>query len=273
MATISDRSSRLMRLRRALAPRARGLGAALSAAFMPALCVHCRRDRWRGTPLCLGCLRKAAPLRAPVCGFCGLPACAQAHGVQGETDSPFASMRFLFRMGPPLSALIHGFKYRRMVRHIRFLCAYLRYRPDLREWARGFDALVPVPIHASRKRERGYNQAQKIAGEASAYLGLPVEAGWLERVRATGSQTKLDRGQRQRNLERAFACPAPESVKGKRILIVDDVFTTGATVGRCAELLRAAGALEVGVLALARVETVEDADDFSLELEAAASFA
>jgi ComF family protein len=130
-----------------------------------------------------------------------------------------------------------------------------------------------VPIHAARKRERGYNQAWKIAEEASRRLGLPVGNGLLARVRATGSQTKLNRGDRQRNLEQAFACPMPDSVKGKRILIVDDVFTTGATVGRCAELLKAAGALEVGVLALARVETAEDLDDFALELEAAASYA
>ncbi|MDB5049503.1 MAG: amidophosphoribosyltransferase [Fibrobacteres bacterium] len=248
----------------------RPLGAALSSWFMPALCVHCRRDRWGGTPLCLGCLRKAAPLRGPVCGTCGLPACGGTHE---NADDAFTSLRFLFRIGPQVSTLIHGFKYRHMLRHIRFLCAYLRYRPDIAEWARSFDLLVPVPIHAVRRRERGYNQAERIALEAAKYLGLPVLASALIRVRATGSQTKLNRLQRGSNLEKAFVCKSPESVRGKRILIVDDVFTTGATVRRCAELLKAAGAADVGILALARVETAADQDDFALEMEAVSSYA
>ncbi len=237
---------------------------------MPALCVHCRRDRWRGTPLCLACLRKAAPLRHPVCAVCGLPECGEDHAA---SDHPFASLRCLFRIGPQLSTLIHGFKYRHQQRHIRFLCAYLRYRPDIAAWARTFDAMVPVPIHRVRRRERGYNQAEKIAVEAAAYLALPVLPGALIRTRATGSQTKLNRRERSGNLEKAFACNLPHKVRGKRILIVDDVFTTGATVGRCAELLLAAGALEVGVLALARVETAADMDDFALEMEAVSSYA
>jgi ComF family protein len=176
-------------------------------------------------------------------------------------------------MVPPLSTLIHGFKYRHLVRHIRFLCAYLRFRPDLREWASTFDILIPVPIHATRKRERGYNQAEKIAREAARYLGLPVAAEALVRVRSTGTQTKLNREERGRNLEKAFACRKPEAVKGKRILIVDDVYTTGATTGRCAELLRAAGAADVGILAIAKVDADESLDDFVLEMEAVSGFA
>lgn len=184
-----------------------------------------------------------------------------------------ASKRFLFRMEPGISTLIHGFKYRHMRRHIRFLCAYLRYRPDLKEYARSFDALVPVPIHPVRKRERGYNQAEEICKEIQGFLGLPVLPAALLRTRATKSQTRLDRRNRGRNLEGAFACPDPEAVRGKRLLLVDDVFTTGATMGRCAELLIAAGAGAVGALALARVEAAQDLDDFALEMEAVSSFA
>jgi ComF family protein len=243
----------------------RGIG----SLFMPALCIHCRADRWGGTPLCIACLRKAEPLRPPVCAACGLPGCAAGHsGGEGETP-----MRFLFRMGPQLSTLIHGFKYRHMRRHIRFLCAYLRYRPDLAAWAASFDALVPVPIHSVRERERGYNQAAEIARETFPYLRLPVIANALKRTRATVSQTKLNREDRQANLEKAFACGLPESIRGKRLLLVDDVYTTGATVGRCAELLLEAGAAAVGVLALARVEASVDVDDFALEMEAVSGYA
>ena len=176
-------------------------------------------------------------------------------------------------MGPQLSTLIHGFKYRHLKRNIRFLCAYLRYRPDLADWCGAFDLLAPVPIHAVRRRERGYNQAEEIAKEASRYLRLPVLANALSRARATVSQTKLNREQRAHNLEKAFVCADPAAVRGKRILLVDDVFTTGATVGRCAELLLEAGALCVGVLALAKVDAVPELDDFALEMEAVSSYA
>ena len=182
-------------------------------------------------------------------------------------------MRFLFRMGPQISTLIHGFKYRHMRRNIRFLCAYLRYRPDLAVWAERFDALVPIPIHSVRRRERGYNQAEEIAKEASRYLGIPVVANALKRTRATVSQTKLNREDRRANLEKAFAARVRDGIRGKRLLLVDDVYTTGATIGRCAELLLEAGAASVGVLALARVETSGELDDFALEMEAVSSYA
>jgi ComF family protein len=258
-----------VRVTRKILAMAAGL---LSDLFLPALCVHCRKDRWAGTPLCLDCMRKAGPIRFPVCGFCGVPGCALEHPAAGTAEAEIPS-RFLFLMGPQLSTLIHGFKYRHLKRHIRFLCAYLRYRPDLAEWCGTFDALAPVPIHSARKRERGYNQAEEIAKEASLHLRLPVIANALSRTRATVSQTKLNREQRARNLENAFRCAEPASIRGKRILLVDDVYTTGATVARCAELLLAAGALSVGVLALAKVDTVQEMDDFAMEMEAVAGYA
>lgn len=244
----------------------------LSELFLPALCVHCRGNRWAGTPLCLGCLRKAAPIRFPVCCGCGVPGCVLEHPAEGTGDAAISS-RFLFLMGPQLSTLIHGFKYRHLKRHIRFLCAYLRYRPDLKEWSGRFDALAPVPIHSARRRERGYNQAEEIAKEAARHLRLPVLVHALSRTRATVSQTKLNREQRARNLESAFRCADPGSIRGKRILLVDDVYTTGATVARCAELLLEAGALSVGVLALAKVDTVQELDDFAMEMEAVSAYA
>jgi ComF family protein len=274
MGTISDtRGAR--KARRAFLDGLSGL----SGLFMPALCVHCRKDRWRGTPLCLACLRNLRPLRP---GADHLPGPEAGDGVDpqsgggadshGGTETDLPS-RFLFRMGPGISTLIHGFKYRHQRRHIRFLCAYLRYRPDLAVWAGGFDALIPVPIHAIRKRERGYNQAGEIALEAARHLRLPVWDGVLLRTRSTVSQTKLDREGRAMNLARAFALPDPRAVQGKRLLLVDDVHTTGATVGRCAELLLQAGAVSVGVLALAKVEAGSQVDDFALELEAISGYA
>jgi ComF family protein len=287
MGTISDAPGVRKARRAFLGGFSSGLSG-LSGLFMPALCVHCRGDRWRGTPLCLACLKNLRPLRpgsevravregsgllpSPETGSNADSQSANSAEPQSGTETDLPS-RFLFRMGPGISTLIHGFKYRHQRRHIRFLCAYLRYRPDLAVWAGGFDALIPVPIHAIRKRERGYNQAGEIALEAARHLRLPVWDGVLLRTRSTVSQTKLDREGRAMNLARAFALPDPQAVRGKRLLLVDDVHTTGATVGRCAELLLQAGAVSVGVLALAKVEAGSSVDDFALELEAISGYA
>ncbi len=237
--------------------------------FMPPICQHCRAKRWGQAPLCLACLKRLAPLRPPLCEGCGLPDCNLDHP---QEEFPFNSVRFLFRMTPELSTLVHGFKYRHFRRQIPFLCLYLRYRPDLIEYLRTFDGLVPVPIHPIRRRERGYNQAEIIAKELSRISGVPILPQALRRKRYTESQTKLARRARGGNLASAFACSNPEVLMGKRLLIIDDVFTTGATAVQCANLLLGAGGQSVGVFALARVETKDEQDDFGQEMEAASGY-
>jgi ComF family protein len=116
-----------------------------------------------------------------------------------------------------------------------------------------WDAIVPVPLHPRRLTERGYNQAALLARYAIHGLGLQL-APWraLRRIRATAPQPRRDRRARQANVHRAFA--AGPGVCGLRLLLVDDVLTTGATAAACSEALLAAGAAAVGVLALARAE-------------------
>jgi ComF family protein len=237
--------------------------------FMPPVCLHCEARRWKSTPLCFSCLRKLRPLASGSCVTCGVPDCGEDHL---DWCFPFASSRFLFRMGPELSTLIHGFKYRHLRRHIPFLSAYLKYRPDLGDFLKSRDAVVPVPLHAARRRERGFNQAEEIAREMGEACGIPMLPGALRRVRSTGTQTKLGRGKRQDNLKGAFACPKPESVAGKKIVLVDDVFTTGATASECARLLMASGCASVDVMALAKVDVNPVEDDFLREMEAAAGY-
>lgn len=236
---------------------------------MPPVCLHCENRRWRAAPLCLTCLRRLDRLAAPICGRCGLPGCPDQHA---DWPHAFSSTRFLFRVTPELSTVVHGFKYRHMRRHVGFLGAYLRFRPDLVEHIRGFDALVPIPLHAVRLRERGYNQAGLIADVLGRAAGVPVWADALRRIRATGTQTALGREERQRNLGGAFACAKPEKLQGRRLLLIDDVFTTGATTAACAETLRRANCGEVGVFALGLVKTETAADDFVKEMEAVAGY-
>jgi ComF family protein len=113
------------------------------------------------------------------------------------------------------------------------------------------DALVPVPLSRTRERERGFNQAELLADRLGERLSVRVRSGWLVRVRATAAQSDLSAAERRANVANAFA--AARAVRGCDVVLIDDVITTGATVGECARALRAAGARRIGVLAVARV--------------------
>jgi ComF family protein len=112
------------------------------------------------------------------------------------------------------------------------------------------DALVPVPLGRARERERGFNQAALLAARLAPALRVPVRAPWLARVRPTAPQSDLRGRERRANVKDAFRAHA--AVAGCRVVVVDDILTTGATVGECARALRARGAGAVGVLAVAR---------------------
>ncbi|NJD69578.1 MAG: hypothetical protein C3F12_06045 [Candidatus Methylomirabilota bacterium] len=116
-----------------------------------------------------------------------------------------------------------------------------------------FDLLIPVPLHRGRERARGYNQAALLAGEVGRGFGLRVGRRILRRVRATDTQNG-GRREREDNVKGAFTVTRPERVKDRRLLLIDDVLTTGATAGECAKTLLVAGAAKVGVYTLARVE-------------------
>lgn len=113
------------------------------------------------------------------------------------------------------------------------------------------DVVAPVPLHAARWRERGYNQAALLAREMARRVGLRVDEKVLIRQRATASQIKLDANQRKENVRDAFLC-ASDELSGKRVLLIDDVCTTGATLEACAVALRDGGARSVQALTLAR---------------------
>lgn len=114
------------------------------------------------------------------------------------------------------------------------------------------DLIVPVPLHAGRLREREFNQSLLLADLLGRYLNLPVVATALVRVLATAPQTTLTRPERLHNLRRAFAVQNAGNLAGRRVLLIDDVFTTGTTVNQCAKTLLKAGASTVHVVTLAR---------------------
>jgi ComF family protein len=118
---------------------------------------------------------------------------------------------------------------------------------------RAFDVIVPMPMHWRRRWSRGFNQAELLARTLEKRLGLPVRNA-VRRVKATPPQAGLTAGQRRANMSAAFQIKRPEIVRGKRVLLVDDVFTTGATAGACARTLKRAGAAYIAVLTVARAD-------------------
>ena len=113
---------------------------------------------------------------------------------------------------------------------------------------------MPVPLHPRRLAERGYNQASLLAVEVAGNLAAPLAATALARVRNTSQQALLDREGRLRNVAQAFRVRAPKAVRGRHVVLVDDVATTGATLGACSAELLGAGASEVTALVVARAE-------------------
>jgi len=155
------------------------------------------------------------------------------------------------RFAPPLREGIHALKYggspqlagpfgERMAR------AWQDGAPD---WAA--DLVAPVPLHATRQRERGYNQSERLATVVARVIGSPLERAAMARQRATAQQAQLDRNARQANVAGAFFAQAAR-VSGRRVLVIDDVYTTGATLRACADALYRAGAADVAALTLAR---------------------
>ena len=122
---------------------------------------------------------------------------------------------------------------------------------DPRLEGRTFHAIIPVPLHSARERERGFNQAALLAKLLGRTSGIPVQEA-LNRVRYTTSQTAFDRAERIENLRGAFQVRENSDVRNMRLLLVDDVLTTGSTLSECARVLKKAGALSVHAITAAR---------------------
>jgi ComF family protein len=148
--------------------------------------------------------------------------------------------------------MVHDFKYNRRL-HLRLqLARWLdQALDDPRLADQHFDLVVPVPLHPARKRERGFNQAEVLARELSRFRGLSLGKA-LDRIRYTTTQTQFDRTERMENLKDAFRLRHGCNVQGLRMLLVDDVLTTGSTLSECASVLKQGGARSVYAVTVAR---------------------
>lgn len=237
----------------------------LWSVVFPSDCLLCGREiaeASRGL-VCRECWATLGPWSGPSCARCGLPfasalasdsvppLCAECR----QEERPFDLARSYGLYVGPLRAVILQLKFgrrERLGKPLGELLAPVGESLGARE-----AVLVPVPLHASRKRERGFNQAELLAGGLARKLGkegrrVRVEANILVRTRATAPQTGLSPAARQENVRGVFRVARPERVRGRAVCLVDDVMTTGATLSAGAMALKRAGAARVLALTLAR---------------------
>lgn len=219
-------------------------------------------------PVCLECLSAVRPLAGTACAVCG-ERMVSPYVVTGESSE--ARCGLCRRVSPPYARAMAYGSYDGGLRELIHLLKYERVRPAakvlgrmLAEVIAHFEPLfgaapvllVPVPLHSTKIRQREFNQSEMIARAAlKVRFGddrLRLSGKLLVRRRATASQIGLSSHQRRENLRGAFAVIDPEEVKGREVLLVDDVFTTGTTVSECARVLRRAGASKVWVATVAR---------------------
>nr|CAA9253159.1 Competence protein F homolog, phosphoribosyltransferase domain; protein YhgH required for utilization of DNA as sole source of carbon and energy [uncultured Armatimonadetes bacterium] len=222
----------------------------------PPHCLVC--ERHARPPLCEDCTAHFAPIPEPVCAVCGRPVegdapCRHCAGAPEAGGWGFDTARGAAIYEGALRHAIHRFKYGRMESLGEPLGAYLANRlvADALLSPPPPDLVIPVPIHASRERRRGFNQANVLAAPVAEMLGVPLRPGLLVRTRKTPPQVGLAPEARRSNLADAFTVPGASELAGRRVLLIDDVFTTGSTVSACARALKEAGAASVRVATLA----------------------
>jgi ComF family protein len=216
--------------------------------LFPQSCVLCnaRILTYRSAAACPQCWSGLEPVPRPFCPQCGMPA-PVIEGLCGACrrgDFAFDFARSLFLFTDTMRGILHQLKYSGRVSLARPLGRYLREHLIEEEFTAKL--AVPVPLHRKRERERGFNQAELLA----RHLGVDVDGGLLRRRKNTPSQTGLSRSQRALNLSAAFEV---QGTPPDCVVVIDDVYTTGATLHEIAKTLKRAGTQRVEVLTVARV--------------------
>ena len=230
---------------------------AAASVLYPSACAVCNAAVDFDEYLCASCEASAPRLTPPFCAKCSEAfggaisetfTCANC----AQRELHFECAVAAYRSRGVVRKVLHDFKYgrHRHLRHplARWLCAAL---DDPRLTGRNFDVIIAVPLHPARQRERGFNQAALLAALLGRETGVRVDHT-LERIRYTTTQTAYDRRERMRNLEGAFRLRRGMAVQGLRVLLIDDVLTTGSTLSECARVLKMAGAVSVHAATAAR---------------------
>ncbi|MGA2525299.1 MAG: ComF family protein [Smithellaceae bacterium] len=207
---------------------------------------------------CSACREKIKFLTGSLCPICGMmffdsPSASHLCGNCLENKPYFSCARAVASYETIILNAIHQFKYGRDL-SIGALLASLMADfsfPDLE--FRDYSLIIPVPLHIKKLRKRGFNQSIILADSIGKKWQIPVNFSLLKRCKFTLTQTGLDKKERERNIKGAFEVRDNEKIAGRNIILIDDVYTTGATLNECAKKLIKAGAQKVAVLTLARV--------------------
>ncbi len=216
----------------------------------PQHCAICKKHLNREEKdVCDACWNSLVTLPDPFCPYCrsfyepGTTECCFCQSVNGTIgDRRIFMVRSLGRFDDYYKELIHRFKYAKKIPLGRRLGQRLGETINGNSDFLESDFLIPVPLHKSRYRERGFNQSEVVAEEISKITGVSVLKDVLKRKKNTKDQTNLSPQQREENVRGAFVVTAPEMINAKSIILVDDVITTGATLSECARMLKQAGA-------------------------------
>ena len=231
-------------------------GATLLEFFLPRMCLFCgvAVGETAQVAVCPECEAQIKWVESPLCACCGMVFANRdgADRVCGSCQAdppPFARARAAALYDGPVAQAITRFKFSRQLAFLPVMQQWLK-RPLCLELVAAADLLTPVPLHPKRIKKRGFNQSLLLA---RAFPGAPVAREAVVRTRHTAPQVGLNPKQRQDNVKGAFSVTDTALIKGKHVLMVDDLYTTGATVKECARVLRRAGASRVEVLTVARV--------------------
>lgn len=231
---------------------------ALADTIVPPLCMNCRVPLGNHNAICAACWRQIRFIVPPLCDRLGIPLPFDTGGrmisaAAAANPPDWDRARAVAHFGPVVRDLVHGFKYNDRHDARRLFGRWLAGAG--KELLADADVLVPVPLHRWRLITRKFNQAQLLAAELGKVTGVAVDSFVIERVKATTAQVGLSEAERRRNLSGAIRLRkgAESRVDGAKIVLVDDVITTGSTAAACARVLRRAGAQRIDVLALALV--------------------
>lgn len=171
----------------------------------------------------------------------------ERHFAESKNVTELLSL-YLFEKDQTFQTLMHQLKYKKKYRVGLFLGRIISeyYSEQISNW--NADYIIPIPLHILKKADRGYNQAYYIAKGISQNTLIPVMGKFVKRVKTTSTQTKLNKNERKENMRNAFSIPKPLKLKGKTIVLVDDVITTGSTIDECAKILKEAGAEKIYAL-------------------------
>ena len=233
--------------------------AGIADIIFPPCCVVCGELllHHSSLPLCEKCLAGIRFIDSPLCPRCGIPFPAEEDndhlcGQCLTEERPYALARSVGRYEGALLTAIHKFKYHGKTGIGKALGNIMAdFASGI--WEMGtFDLIIPVPLHIKKLRERGFNQAVIMARELSKRFAVPLDFSSLKRVKFTPPQVGMGRKERSLNVKGAFSAVKPRNISGKKILLIDDVYTTGSTLMECSRVLIGAHAGAVAILTMAR---------------------